>query len=312
MVSRAHEELVSRIESHGMRTPDAFPGPEEFALARALESSAPAPPVGDCSITAVDAGGVPAIWVDPPGELHTRVVIYLHGGGYIWMSAQTHRGVMAAVATAADVRALGVNYRRAPEHPYPAAVDDVVTVYRWLLEQGTKPEQIAIAGDSAGGGLVIAALLALREQGSHLPAAGICVSPWTDLRVTGSTADTAPDPVVSGAALRSMAGVYLAGADPTLPTASPLYADLSGLPPLLIQVGTRESLLDDARRFVRKARADGVSTTYVEHPDVIHMWLVFDPDIPESQEAFRLIGEFVKHHLPRAVGRRDARDGEIA
>jgi monoterpene epsilon-lactone hydrolase len=132
MVSRAHEELVARIESQGTRTPDDFPDTDDFAIARTFEAAAPKPPVGDCSVTVVDAGGVPALWVDPPGEPPARVVIYLHGGGYIWMSAHTHRGVMAAVATAAEARCLGVDYRRAPEHPYPAAVDDVVAAYRWL------------------------------------------------------------------------------------------------------------------------------------------------------------------------------------
>ncbi len=204
---------------------------------------------------------------------------------------------MAAVSKAADSRCLGVDYRRAPEHPYPAAVDDAVTAYKWLLNQKTPPEQIAIAGDSAGGGLVLALLLALRDRELPLPAAAVCVSPWTDLAVTGTTADSAADPVVSGPALRGMAACYLAGADATLSTASPLYADLAGLPPLLIQVGTRESLLDDSRRLAAKARAAGVDTTYLEHPDVIHMWLVFDPEIPESREAYRIIGEFVKRHV---------------
>jgi monoterpene epsilon-lactone hydrolase len=297
MVSTEHQELVARIEREGLRTPETLPNAIDFDVIRAVESTAPLPPTGAASVSSVEADGVPCLWVDNAGQSSTRVVIYLHGGGYIWMSASTHQAVMAQISAASDARCLGVDYRRAPEHPFPAAVDDALTAYTWLLGQGTSPQQIAIAGDSAGGGLVLALLLALRDRGIALPAAGICVSPWTDLLVTGSTADTAPDPVVSGPALRAMAAAYLAGAGATQPTASPLYGDLTGLPPLLIQVGTRESLLDDARRFAAKARAAGVDVSYIEHPDVIHMWLVFAPDIPESEKAFRLIGEFVQKHL---------------
>ena len=298
MVSAAHDELVARIRTQGLRTPDVLPGADDFAGIRIFESSAPLPPLGNATARTVDAGDVQCLWVESPGVATNRVVMYLHGGGYIWMSAHTHQAVMAAISSSADARVLGVDYRRAPEHPYPAAVDDAVAAYTWLLAQDVLPGQIAVAGDSAGGGLVLALLLALRERGIPLPAAGICVSPWTDLLVTGPSADTADDPVVSGPALRSMAAAYLAGADAALPTASPLYADLTGLPPLLIQVGTRESLLDDSRRLAARALEAGVDATYVEHPGVIHMWLVFDPDIPESQEAFRLIGEFVKRQIP--------------
>jgi monoterpene epsilon-lactone hydrolase len=308
MVSAEHQELVARIEREGLRTPEVLPGVTEFAAARSYESAAPLPSIGSASVSAVDADGVPCLWVEN-GARSSRVVIYLHGGGYIWMSPSTHRGVMAQISSAAGARCLGVDYRRAPEHPYPAAVADSVTAYKWLLSQGTPPEQIAIAGDSAGGGLVLALLLALRDQGFPRPSAGICVSPWTDLLVTGSTADTAADPVVSGPALRAMAAAYLAGADATEPLASPLYANLAGLPPLLIQVGTRESLLDDARRFAAKAREAGVDTTYVEHPDVIHMWLVFDPHLPESRDAFRLIAEFADKHLPPAETRLETAGG---
>ncbi len=192
---------------------------------------------------------------------------------------------------------MGVDYRRAPEHPYPAPVEDLVAAYRGLLDQGVPADRIAFAGDSAGGGLVVAGLVALRDAGDTLPAAAMSISPWTDLAVTGPSADTADDPIVSGNALRMMANLYLDGADPRSPTASPLYAELKGLPPLLVQVGTRESLLDDACRLVDRARDAGVDVTLHEYEDVVHMWVVMGPDIPESLEAFDEAGTFVRNHL---------------
>jgi acetyl esterase/lipase len=192
---------------------------------------------------------------------------------------------------------VSVDYRRAPEHPYPAPVEDLLEVYGALLDGGETSERVAFAGDSAGGGLVIAGLVAVRDTGLPLPAAGVSVSPWTDLAVTGASADTADDPIVSGPALRMMADLYLAGADPRSPTASPLYANLHGLPPLLVQVGTRESLLDDARRVVVRAQEHGVDVTLHEFEDVVHMWVVIGPDIPESQEAFAEAGAFIRARL---------------
>ena len=223
--------------------------------------------------------------------------MFVHGGGYIWMRARTHLAVAAALVRESGCRCVSVDYRRAPEAPYPAPVDDLVAVYRALLADGIAPARIAFAGDSAGGGLVIAGLVALRDAGVALPAAGVSISPWTDLAVTGASADLADDPIVSGTALRMMADVYLAGADATSPTASPLYADLRGLPPLLVQVGTRESLLDDARRLVERAREHGVDVSLHEFEDVVHMWVVIGPEIPESQAAFAEAGAFVREHV---------------
>ncbi len=161
---------------------------------------------------------------------------------------------------------------------------------------------------------MLGALVELRDRGLPLPAAAVSVSPWTDLAVQGDSADTVDDPVVSGAALRSMASVYLAGADATSPTASPLYADLTGLPPLQIQVGTRESLLDDSRRFVDRARVAGIDVDYIEHPGVVHMWLVFDPELPESRRAYDLMGRFVTRHttLDHAVATAPRADSDDA
>ena len=229
-----------------------------------------------------------------------RTVIYLHGGGYIYIPVARYVPVMAEVAKAAKARCLGLDYRRAPAHPYPAPVDDTLAAYRWLLDEGVRPQDVALVGDSAGGGLVLAALLAIRDRGLPLPGAGASISPWTDLEVVGASADAVDDPVCTGSALRFMARTYLAGADAKTPYASPLYGDLAGLPPLHVQVGTREALLDDSRRFVARARAAGVEVDYVEHHDVAHMWVFYDTAMPEAQAAFTAIGDFLKAKLPAA------------
>lgn len=301
MPSIEHEEMVARIVASGMRTPEEA-DPALIAATRDLELAAPRPDIPDVRVADVDHGGVPCLEVTPIAGDWIGTVVYVHGGGYLWMRAATHLAVAAALVRATGCRCVSVDYRRAPEHPFPAPVEDLVSVYRSLLDAGTAPGTIAFAGDSAGGGLVIAGLVALRDAAVPLPAAGVSISPWSDLEVTGWSADTVDDPVVSGNALRMMAGIYLAGADPRSPTASPLHADLTGLPPLLVQVGTREALLDDARRVTARARAAGVDVTLTEYEDVIHMWVVSGPDIPESLAAYREAGDFVKAHLLRETG----------
>jgi len=295
MPSPAHEAYVASLPPGGA-TPETPLSPQQVAALRAQDATIPMPRPPGVSIEAVDAGGVPALWVTPEGARATRTILFLHGGGYIFLTASRFTPVMAELAKAAGARCLGLDYRRAPEHPFPAPVDDAVAAYRWLLDQGIAPGSIALAGDSAGGGLVIAALLAIRDRGLPLPAAGCSISPWTDLKVAGESADGVADPVVSGAALRMMATTYLAGADPANPYASPLYADLKGLPPLHVQVGAREALLDDSRRFVEAARRAGVDVTSLEHEDVAHMWIFYDALMPESQAAFQAIGDFLRRH----------------
>jgi monoterpene epsilon-lactone hydrolase len=301
VTSPEHEQMVRRVIDGGLRTPEELPSDEAFRAMRAAETSSPLPPVEGFALSTIEAEGVPLLSVTPDDHLSVRTVVYFHGGGYLWMTPHSHLPVLVAISRATGARCLGVHYRRAPEHRFPAAVDDAVTAYRWLLDQGNAPERIAFAGDSAGGGLLLAALVALRDQGVELPAAAVSFSPWTDLTVGGPSAAIADDPVVSGNALRMMAEAYLGGSDPTSALASPLYADLSGLPPLQIQVGSREALLDDARRFAERARLGGVDVTYVEHPGVIHMWIVFGPEIPESRAAFSLLASFLAAHL-RADG----------
>lgn len=295
--SAEHEAMVGQIVATGQRTPDARPSAEELAAMRDAEGATPTAAPPDARVEHQTIGGVPCLVVTRADTAPTGTVVFVHGGGYIWMRAATHLAVAAALVRTTGCRCVSVDYRRAPEHPYPAPVEDLLAVYRALLDDGEPPGRIAFAGDSAGGGLVVAGLVAARDAGLPLPAAGVSISPWTDLAVTGASADTADDPIVSGPALRMMADVYLDGADPTSPTASPLYADLRGLPPLLVQVGTRESLLDDARRLVTRAEDAGVDVTLHEFAGVVHMWVVIGPEIPEAQEAFTEAGAFVRAHL---------------
>jgi acetyl esterase/lipase len=225
-------------------------------------------------------------------------MLYLHGGGYAIGSIVTHRGLAGRLSQAAAARVLLVDYRLAPEHPFPAAVNDATGAYRWLLAQGIDPARLIIAGDSAGGGLTIAALVAVRDAGMPLPAAAVCLSPWVDLEGSGDSVTTkaTADPLVQKAGLLQLAAWYLAGANPRTPLAAPLYADLRDLPPLLIQVGTAEILLDDATRLAEKAIAAGVKVTLEPWEDMIHVWQLFAPMLPEGQKAIERIGVFVQQH----------------
>jgi acetyl esterase/lipase len=247
----------------------------------------------------VDGVGVPAEWLEGPGADRERVLLYLHGGGYVIGSIATHRGLASRIARAAGIRALIIDYRLAPEHPFPAAVDDATAAYRFLLDQGIVPERIAIGGDSAGGGLTFATLVALREGRTPLPAAAIALSPWVDLEGTGETMKTKAevDPLTDSEGLRKMARLYLNGADPRTPTASPLHADLSELPPTYVQVGTAEILLDDAIRIAERAYQEGVAIELEPFEDLIHVFQAFAPFVPEALDAIEKLGAFVKRHL---------------
>jgi acetyl esterase/lipase len=246
----------------------------------------------------VDAGGVPALWVRTPAATPDRTILYLHGGGYVIGSAEGYRELASHVGRAADAQVLVVDYRLAPEQPFPAAVDDAVAAYRWLLGTGVSPGSVVIAGDSAGGGLALATLLALRDAGVPLPAAAACLSPWVDLECTGETMTTKADvdPVVQRDGVVGMAEMYLAGADPRSPLASPLYGDLSGLPPLLIQVGTRETLLDDSMRLAARAEQAGVDVTLETVDEAPHVWHVFSSFLPEGRDSIDQIAAFTRKH----------------
>jgi acetyl esterase/lipase len=199
-------------------------------------------------------------------------VLYLHGGGYVMGSVATHRSLIGRIAQGTGLRCLALDYRLAPEHAFPAAVDDVCAAYRWLLAQGISASGLAIVGDSAGGGLALGSLVALRAAGEPLPAVAVCLSPLTDLELTGaSTRAVIDDPMVDCAGTLIMAEAYLQGADARDPRASPLHADFRGFPPLLIEVGTREILLDDAIRVVQRARQAGVDVTLEEGEGLTHV-----------------------------------------
>jgi epsilon-lactone hydrolase len=245
-----------------------------------------------------DVNGVPAEWVTMPGAAADRVILYFHGGGYVLGSIATHRELAARLSAATGARVLVIDYRLGPEHRFPAAVEDAVKAYRWLLDAGYAPNRIAFAGDSAGGGLTVAALLAARDAKLPLPATGVCISPWVDMEGTGAsmTTKSAEDPMVQKAPLLLLAGHYLGSADPRSPLASPLYADLRGLPPLLIQVGGAETLLDDSTRIAEKLRAAKVDVELEIWPEMIHVWHAFAL-LPEAGEAIERIGQHLKKRL---------------
>jgi acetyl esterase/lipase len=266
---------------------------------RAVFESMAAPAERDIKCEPVNAGGVSAEWISAPGGAADRAVLYLHGGGYVLGSIKTHRDLMGRLSRVANARVLGLDYRLAPEHPFPAAVDDSVAAYRWMLAQDLNPARIAVAGDSAGGGLAVATLVAIRDAKLPVPAAGVCLSPWIDMEGIGESMKTRAqaDPVVQRDALVQMATAYLGGQNVRSPLAAPLYADLKGLPPLLIQVGDAETLLDDSNRLAERARAAGVPVKLEVWPEMIHVWQLFASFLPEGQEAIGGIGKFLSEKL---------------
>jgi acetyl esterase/lipase len=278
----------------------ASPVPRDVSFTEqraALENLvAMAPPPSELRCTAVDVGGTRAEWIVAPGAGDDRAVLYLHGGGYCIGSITTHRQLAGDISRAAGARVLLIDYRLAPEHPFPAAVEDATRAYDYMLASGVKPAQSAVAGDSAGGGLTVATLLALRDARTPLPAAGVCLSPWLDLTMSGASIQSkaAIDPMVQGEDLQRMATAYLGAADAKQPLASPLFADLRGLPPLLVHVGTAEVLLDDATRFAERARAADVNVTLEEWDDMIHVWHAFAFILPEARQALERVGAFLR------------------
>ncbi len=250
----------------------------------------------DVRVETVDAGGVPCELHTPPGADTQRIIMYVHGGGYVLGSLKSHRAMLAEVARASGCQALAVDYRLAPEHIYPAAVDDSICAYLWLLSSGYTADKIVIAGDSAGGGLTVGTLLGLREGKHPLPAAGVCISPWIDLEATGESYQSRKDidPMVSQELIAPMGQVYIGGGDIKSPTASPIHADLTGLPPLLVQVGSAETLFSDSDTLAKNAKAAGVDVTLEEWDGMIHVWHLFFQQLTDGRKAIARIGEFVK------------------
>jgi epsilon-lactone hydrolase len=250
----------------------------------------------DAKCEKVDAGGVPAEWVMAPGCDTGRAILYLHGGGYAIGSLNTHRRLAYDISAASAAKVLLIDYRLAPEHPFPAAIDDAASAWRWLLQQGFAANRMAIAGDSAGGGLTIATLVNLRDKKLGLPACAVAISPWVDLEGLGNSLTTrsAQDPMVQKDGLLWMAKMYLNGKDAKTPLAAPLHADLKGLPPTLVQVGTAETLLDDAIRIAEKMHAAGVDARLAIWPNMLHVFPLFAPILSEGRDGCIEIGTFIR------------------
>ena len=247
--------------------------------------------------TPVVANGVPAEWIDPQGGLQTsRTILFLHGGSFNSGSITSHRTLAGSVACASKARALLIDYRLAPEHPFPAAIEDALAAYLWLIAQGFSPSQIVLAGDSAGGTLVLALLIRLRDEQRTLPAAAVCLSPAPDLTFSSEswTFNAKKDLMLDVRKERKSVEIYLRGTDVRSPLASPYFGDLQGLPPLLIQVGSYEMLLSDAQQFAEKARAAGVEVTLEVWPHMQHEWQFAANILPEGRKAIASIGKFVE------------------
>jgi epsilon-lactone hydrolase len=249
--------------------------------------------------TPVDAGGVPAEWVEWPGAPEDSAILYFHGGGYVFGDPDSHRDIAWRLGREAGSKVLVVDYRLAPENRFPAALDDATLSYRWLLEQGIAPDRIAVAGDSAGGGLAVALMVNLKNFGVALPKAAVLMSPWVDLAMTGSSmsGNARSDAMLSPEALSIFASYYLGDTNPKAPLASPLFADLAGLPPTLVLVGSTEVLLSDSETLVEKINATGGNARLSVWPKMPHVFPILAAIIPEGKKAVLDMAEFLRIHL---------------
>ena len=254
----------------------------------------------DIDVQDANANGVPGLWITPRGAATDRVVMYLHGGGYVVQSSRTHLKLASHIAVQSNCKVLSIDYRLAPEHPHPAAVTDALAAYRHLLDSGFAPERIAISGDSAGGGLTIATMVAARDAGLPQPSAGIPLSPWVDLEGTGESMDSnaANDFMVGRGALATMANLFVGAGSKRDPLAAPVYAELQGLAPLYIQVGGHETLLDDSTRLAALAARAGVEVRLDVFPEMQHVFQVFVGQMPEATEAVARIGAYLTSRWP--------------
>jgi epsilon-lactone hydrolase len=303
-VARGPMSLRAEIVRVGMRSvlkargrPNETVTQKRQRLAMAGRLLAPTPAAAYTFI--IDAGGVAAERIIPQAAPYDRYLVYLHGGGFIAGSPNVYRHLAWRIALAAGAQVLAPDYRLAPEYPFPAALDDAVAAYRWLLGEGVAPRQVALVGDSAGGGLAFSLLLRLRDEGRPLPAAVAALSPWTDLALTGASLrrNARADPMLDVAELAPVARSYLAGADPRHPWASPIYGELSGMPPALIQVGSDEILHDDAARLAERLAAAGSTARLEIWPRMPHVWHLFAPMLPEARRAIGRIGSFLCEQL---------------
>lgn len=254
----------------------------------------------DVTIESININDLPANWISAPESNLDKVILYLHGGGYMEGSLISHQDLAIRIGRASKSKVLLIGYRLAPEHPFPAALEDSIMVYKWLTtEKNVLPQNIVIAGDSAGGGLTLCTLLKLRDENIPLPAAAVCLSPWTDLAITGNSIkkNYKIDPWLKPSEIYFMAELYIGDNDPENPYISPLYGSFYNLPPILIHVGSHEILLDDATRVATKAKNEGVDTTIEIWDEMLHVFQAFADWAPEGQEAIDKIGEFIQSKL---------------
>ena len=272
--------------------------PARRARSANFERWVPSPPA-DTETRHQLLGGVPAMRVAAPGSRRDRHILFLHGGGYATGSPELYRHITWRFAAAAMAQVAVIQYRLAPEHPFPAALDDAVAAWRGLLGEGADPCHAAFLGDSAGGGLALALALRLRDEGAPLPAAIAAMSPWTDLAGTGPSlrSNAVADPMMNAGDVPALAARYLNGADPRNPYASPLYGDATGLPPTLVQVGGDEILRDDSVRIAERMRAAGVVVELEVWPRMPHVWQAFASVMPEARRAIARIGAFLRRHM---------------
>ncbi len=296
----ASAELTKVLELMGQRPLNPNATLEEM---RAGMEAGSFPATEAATVTSVDANGVPGEWVTVPESDPNRRMLYVHGGGYVMGSPVTHRRLCEGIARAGGCAVLNLDYRMAPEHVFPAAVEDAMAGLQFMQENGpdgpAAADSVFVGGDSAGGGLMLATLLAARERGVAMPDGGIGISVWSDLAITGESIQTRSgvDPLITDDSMvTNMAAMYLGDADPETPLASPLYADYAGLPPLILQVGDHEVLLSDTTRVAERARAAGVEVTEEVWDEMFHVWHAFAPMLPEGQQAIDRIGEFINQH----------------
>ncbi|MDN4984318.1 alpha/beta hydrolase [Bradyrhizobium sp. WYCCWR 13022] len=286
-------EVIRRILSEN-------PAPQSLAeLRKFVDLDAERYPLSGYSTERISISGLQAEWAISAGADQRRAILYLHGGGYAFGSILSHRHLAAEIGRSSGCKSLILDYRRAPEHPYPAAVEDAMAAYSYLLEQGMRPEHIAVVGDSAGGGLAAATLLSIKSKRLPQPACGWLISPWVDMEATGRSYETRAqaDPMVKREMILELARMYLAGHDPKGELVSPIYANLTGIAPLLLQVGAAEVLLDDSLALARQAGSHDVAVQLEIWPDMIHIWHTFFPILSAARRAIANGAAFVKARM---------------
>lgn len=292
----AKKMLQNWVQSFGgksMSVAQLRQGLEELANMR--------PPDPDIQVEKITIEEIPGEWLTPPNAVEGRVLYYLHGGAYCAGSCNSHRNLVAKLARSCGARALVIEYRLAPEHPFPAALEDAVTAYKWLTETGTCPDNIVIGGDSAGGGLAVATLISLRDEGIQLPKAAFLLSPWTDMEGTGDSVRSRAEfePWLNPDSIGDTARLYIGDLDPRHPLVSPIYAELHDLPPTLVHVGHDEILLDDSTRLVERLRNAGVEAELKIWEGMWHVFHSFAPAVPEANAAIEEIGEYVSRQFDK-------------